>query len=212
MTLLQADYLALATFLDALFRYADERTFVSWRAFRDDTKDAPPVFIESSQIGNESEPLAPIADAAAAYATRAAQHPQPAVFCPPIATFTSATRAREVDLANGLALSVECDTHPAAARQTLEQLLGAATVVVASGGVWTDPSGATFDKLHLHWRLAEMLTRDSSGRVFSRPRSSAVMRRTSPRSIRFAGRAAGTESRHRGFRRLLTSTSVAKSS
>jgi hypothetical protein len=76
------------------------------------------------------------------------------VFCPPIATF-STQRAREVDLANGLALSVECDTHPSTARSHLESVLGPATVVVASGGRWVDSHGREHDKLHLHWRLGE---------------------------------------------------------
>jgi hypothetical protein len=54
-----------------------------------------------------------------------------------------------------LVLSVECDAHPAEARAKLEALLGPATVIVASGGEWTDPeSGEIQDKLHLYWRLA----------------------------------------------------------
>lgn len=145
----QAHAPALTQFVDALFRYADEGTYVSWRAFRDDTKDAPPVFIRSSQV--DAYDLAGVKDSAIACATEAALFPHPAVFCPPIATFTSATRAREVDLANGLALSVECDSNPAHARTVLESLLGPATVVVASGGVTSDGTA----KLHLHWRLAE---------------------------------------------------------
>lgn len=138
----------LAAFVDALFRYADEGTYVSWRAFRDDTKDAPPVFIAATSITADRNTLV---DTAVAAATDAASRDVKAVFCPPIATFTSSTRAREVDLANGLALSVECDSSPAAARDTLEAILGPATVVVASGGTTT----AGEPKLHLHWRLAE---------------------------------------------------------
>ena len=54
----------------------------------------------------------------------------------------------------GVALSVECDQSPLEARQTLEALLGPATVVVASGGEWTNPKTAEIEpKLHLHWRL-----------------------------------------------------------
>jgi hypothetical protein len=150
----EADPRELDTFVQALFRYADAGAHVSWRAFRDDRKDAPPVFIESSHVLEDG--LGHLATAATYWATKAAQHPDPVVFCPPIATFTSAKRAREIDLANGLALSVECDAHPQRARQLLEQLLGPATVVVASGGVWSDPvSQELHEKLHLHWRLAE---------------------------------------------------------
>lgn len=62
---------------------------------------------------------------------------------------------------NGLALTVECDTAPEAARQRLEYLLGPATVVVRSGGEWVDEAtGEVQDRLHLHWRLTEP-TRDA---------------------------------------------------
>src|SRR5262249_38284115 len=55
---------------------------------------------------------------------------------------------------NGVALSVECDAKPAEIRRKLEAILGPATVVVASGGVWRDEAtGTVEDKLHLHWRL-----------------------------------------------------------
>lgn len=150
---LEADAIALDQFIQLLFRYADERTFVSWRAFPDDADKGAPIFIQSSIVIEDHSALA---EAATYWATMAAQAARPAVFCPPIATFTSAKRARELDLANGLALSVECDTHPQRARELLERLLGPATVVVASGGVWTDPeSQQPHEKLHLHWRLVE---------------------------------------------------------
>jgi Virulence-associated protein E len=74
--------------------------------------------------------------------------------------FKNKARAREQDIASGLALSVECDEHPQQARAQLEKLLGAATVVISSGGRWTpedrrDPRAgkhflhprATFDEL-----------------------------------------------------------------
>jgi hypothetical protein len=146
---LRSDRDQLALFLDALFRYVDVDTYVAWRAFRDDAKDKPPVLIEWSQVAG-GEPLPALLDAAQRWADVAAQHPSPAVFCPPIATFTT-QRARELDLANGLALSVECDANPDAARAALERILGPATVVVASGGV----TSSNEDKLHLHWRLSE---------------------------------------------------------
>src|SRR5262245_10880596 len=104
MTLI-ADSSALATFGGALFQYADPDTWIAWRAFRDDQKDQPPVLIEWSQVGGPFD----LAAEATRHATACAQHEFPAVFCPPIATFIG-QRAREVDLANGLALSVECDT------------------------------------------------------------------------------------------------------
>jgi hypothetical protein len=40
------------------------------------------------------------------------------------------------------------------ARAKLEEILGPATIVVRSGGKWTNPgTGEIQDKLHLHWRL-----------------------------------------------------------
>jgi hypothetical protein len=149
---LEADAGALSVFIAALFRYADSGAFVSWRAFSDG-KTKQSIFIESSHTLDDGG--AHLVEPATYWATKAAQHPEPVVFCPPIATFTTAKRAREIDLANGLALSVECDSNAASARLLLERLLGAATVVVASGGLWTDALGAQHDKLHLHWRLDE---------------------------------------------------------
>ena len=99
--------------------------------------------------------LNPIIDHAAHQATRAANAARPAVFAPPVATFIG-DRARERDLGNGLVLTVEADHAPAVARRNLEFVLGRATVVVASGGCWTDPeTGEVEDKLHLHWRCRE---------------------------------------------------------
>ena len=44
---------------------------------------------------------------AAFAAERAANAAQPAVFAPPVATFNNRDRARTIDVANGVALSVE---------------------------------------------------------------------------------------------------------
>ena len=77
-----------------------------------------------------------------------------------MATFANKDHAREIDIVEGLALSVECDQNPDPARQQLEQLLGPATVVVRSGGIWIN-GGGQYDKIHLHWRLAK----PASGKV-----------------------------------------------
>ena len=148
---MQADAEAIGAFVDALFRYADIGTYVSLRAFRD---DASHVFgISAHQVTDD---LPRLAVAAEQEAMRAANAPFPVVFAPPVATFGNRDKADEASLANGLALSVECDVTPGAARARLEDLLGPATVVVASGGEWIDPaSGKVEPKLHLHWRLTE---------------------------------------------------------
>lgn len=145
-----ADQEQIGAFADALFRYAEPGSFVSLRAFFDDGSER--FDITPHRLTGDPDELT---RAAVPIVNRAACETRPVVFCPPIATFQS-WQADEASLVNGLALSVECDKLPAAARCKLEALLGPATVVVASGGEWTDPAtGEVQDKLHLHWRLNE---------------------------------------------------------
>ena len=151
---LAADTDQIASFVDALFRHANEGGFVSLRAFDDKEKGQPPFAIRAVQINGTG--LAPIIERASDMANRCANAAQSVVFCPPVATFLTDENAKAENVAGGVALSVECDAAPQAARQKLELLLGAATVIVASGGHWTDPdTGEVQDKLHLHWRLNE---------------------------------------------------------
>ena len=150
---LHPDREQLAQFIDAMFRHADEGTFVSLRCFPEarDQKTLP--IITSSQLNGDPGKLV---DEAVHMAQVAVDQAAPWAFAPPIASFRIPLKAREADLACGLVLSVEADHDPARARQRLEFLLGPATVVVASGGQWTDPAtGEVQDKLHLHWRLRE---------------------------------------------------------
>lgn len=148
---LPPDAATLAAFVDATFRYAEPGSFASLRAFRD---DANKVFrITPHCIG---ETLDDLTAAAVHEAALAAASAVPVTFAPPVATFADAGKATEVELANGLALTVECDATPAAARARLEALLGPATVIVASGGEWTNPTTNEIEpKAHLHWRLSE---------------------------------------------------------
>ena len=95
-----------------------------------------------------------LVDVAEDDARRAAQDPKRIVFCPPLCTFRERKGAGEADLVEGLTLSVEVDQNPEAARAKLEPLLGPATVAVRSGGIWQS-NGTAYDKMHLHWRLAE---------------------------------------------------------
>ena len=154
MTALVVDRDMIADFIDALFRYADEGTYVQLRAFVDSSNggtwgNCPAV--KMNGVGPSE-----LIDTAAHYAQRCANAAEPVVFCPPIVTLKNAITAAEKDVANGIALSVECDQAPSKARALLEFLLGPATIVVKSGGEWTCPvTGVVEAKLHLHWRLQE---------------------------------------------------------
>ncbi|MGH7103975.1 MAG: hypothetical protein ACREFJ_16440, partial [Acetobacteraceae bacterium] len=152
---LEPDTEAIGAFVDALFRYADDGSYVSIRAFDQHQDGRPPVLILPVRINGAG--YAEVIASAIRLETTLANNANASVFCPPIATFTGPDSAAEAALANGLAISVEIDKgNTAEARQKLEGLLGPATVVVASGGTWTDPqTGAASPKLHLHWRLSE---------------------------------------------------------
>ena len=98
------------------------------------------------------------------------------MFAPPICTFATKGSAAEANLAEGLVLSVECDAKPEEARRLLEGLLGRVTIVVASGGKWTDPAiGEEHEKLHLHWRLAEPTREASDHQRLKRARRLAAL-------------------------------------
>lgn len=149
---LEPDRDQLEIFVNTIFRYAGTEGFVSLRGFFEGDASKPfrisPIWLAGG--------LKFLTDAAEDDARRAALDPKAIVFAPPLAVFNNENTAREKDIALGLALSVELDEHPQQAREQLEQLLGPATVVVRSGGAWTDPAtGETCDKLHVHWRLAK---------------------------------------------------------
>ena len=149
-TALEPDIEQIRTFVDALFRHADPGSFINLRAFDDERADMPALFTVGVSVGDAE--LVPLA---AEYARQAATHPRPHVFCPPVATFSNARKADMDCLANGVAISVECDARPNASRSALTEILGVPTVVVASGGEWLDAeTGEIEPKLHLHWRLA----------------------------------------------------------
>jgi hypothetical protein len=149
---LTPDASQLATFHEALFRYADSESYVSLRVFPDrGAKGGAAVHVEGVRAGAEN-----LLTAAARVATKAARWIEPAVFAPPVATFTNAERAAERDLANGLTLTVECDARPSAARAQLARVLGPPTLEVESGGTWVDPAtGEVQAKVHVHYRLTE---------------------------------------------------------
>jgi hypothetical protein len=160
----------LEIFVEALFRYAGGQGFVSLRAFYED-QPKPFRITPASLAGG----LPFLIAAAEDDARRAANCLKPVVFCPPLATFRSNNGAAEKDIAEGLALSVECDADPQAACARLEAILGAATCVVRSGGIWIDPqTGEQSDKLHIHWRLAEPAIGSDSLAALKRARQLAT--------------------------------------
>jgi hypothetical protein len=142
------DRASVEAFVAALFRHAGSETFISLRAF-DDTKNTRPLFIEGVKVGDPE-----LIERICARVAQAAKVTTPHVFCSPICTFQTATGAKATDLAEGLALSVECDERAEAALIKLTTVLGEPTIVVESGGWWLNPETEQLEpKLHLHWRL-----------------------------------------------------------
>jgi hypothetical protein len=147
--MLEPDRDQIEIFTEALFRHAGYDGFVSVRSFYEGNNQVFRITPASMKGG-----LRFLIEVAEDDARRAAQAPGKVVFCPPIAVFSNKDRAREIDIALGLVLSVECDQCPHEAPAKLESILGPATIVVRSGGKWVDPqTGELQDKLHLHWRL-----------------------------------------------------------
>jgi hypothetical protein len=147
---MQPDIDQLEVFVDAMFRHAGAKGFVSLRAFYEDDSRKPFRITPTALSGG----LPFLIEAAQDDANRAANFPKPVVFAPPLAVFADKVSAKEADIIEGLAITVECDARPYRARARLEAILGPATLVVRSGGRWTDPeTGEVQDKLHLHWRL-----------------------------------------------------------
>jgi hypothetical protein len=140
----------IAAFVREMFKHADAGTYVMLRAF---SNNSPFGRWRAQKLNVGSRDA--LIEAAFRFAGDCVGQPGLPVFAPPIATFKDAhgMHASTVNLANGLVLTVECDTGAQEARERLEPTLGPATFVVASGGKWEDEWGLTNDKLHLHWRL-----------------------------------------------------------
>jgi hypothetical protein len=151
---LNAERAQIEQFIAAIFPYADEGTFISLRAFDQFDGGQKALFVTGVKIGND---IPKLVTQAAFAAERAANYERPAVFAPPVATFNNKQTARSIDIANGVAISVEVDSGDTkAARARLEGLLGPVTIAMTSGGEWIDPeTGEVHAKMHLHWRLSE---------------------------------------------------------
>ena len=166
---LEADRAELTRFVDATFKYADGGTDAVLRTFAEGSNEV----LGTVRVPLNGTGLDPIIEHAAHQATKAANTTRPAVFAPPVATFVG-SRTRERDLGNGLVLTVEADQAPTIARRNLQFVLGPPTVVVASGGHWTDPeTGEVEVKLHLHWRCKEPSRTTSEHALLKRARALA---------------------------------------
>src|SRR5262245_9027219 len=153
MTLLEPDRNQLEILVQGMFRYCSNGGVVSLRSFFEDDSKKPFRITPVSLKGG----LSFLIDAVEDDSRRAANDPKPDGLCTPIATFMPTTgKAREIDLLEAPALTVELDQHPRRALEGLTQLLGFPTLIVRSGGEWTNPTtGEVEDKLHAHWRLKE---------------------------------------------------------
>src|SRR6056297_3667795 len=129
MAAITTDRDQISTFVETLFPYASEGGFVALRAFDDREKGKPAFAIEAVQINGAG--LAPVIDHAATLAERCANAAQAIVFCPPVVTFKTADNAKAENVSEGVALSVDCDQAPYAAREKLESLIGPATIIAA---------------------------------------------------------------------------------
>ena len=142
----------IATFAGALLRHVDAG-YLSIRAFGETNKAFCPHLWASIDVANGLEP---IVLAVRRMAVAAAAPQAKGVVCPPLATFSKVKSATEADLLQAPCLSVELDADPREALAKARALLGPPTVVVASGGEWTDTTtGEVQPKLHAHWRLSE---------------------------------------------------------
>jgi hypothetical protein len=139
----------LARFIAAVFKRADPNGVVSLRAFPDAVKNARPLFIEPISLGDPQ--FLPVV---IERARQAANWAKPAVFCPPVVTLKDGRNAKADNVHEGVTLPVECDEKPNSALSVLREILGDPTVIVASGGEWTNPgTGEVEEKVHAHWGL-----------------------------------------------------------
>jgi hypothetical protein len=155
MTAIAPDPAQLNRFVRAMFARASEGGVISLRAFFDDVRakrsGERPFGVRAVRLNGSLEPVVQEAIRLAVAAARAVR---PVVVAPPIATFRTA-KADTGNLAEGLVLSIELDERPNESLTALKAVIGPPTLVIASGGQWTDSAGEVHDRLHVHYRLAE---------------------------------------------------------
>jgi hypothetical protein len=174
---LQADRRQIERCVRSIFKNATYG-YISFRAFTQGSGSEPRG--RSLGVGKDGKrqfvwPSAPIQDVdrviktATDMATWCATDDDRVVFAPPVCTLTNPASAATADIAEGVALSLECDgpddkhpnqKSPQEAQDILRIILGPPTVALASGTLWLDPNtGEEQPKWHLHYRL-RVPTRD----------------------------------------------------
>jgi hypothetical protein len=176
-----ADKDQLARFTAAIFhRCHGQSGWIALRGFLNKDKGRPPVASAWFPFGKGLIP------AAIELATRVAGRTgdEAAVFSPPVALFgdelakrRDGSEYRPATAANVVcapAIVVELDARPLASLAKLVEVLGKPTVVISSGGVWTDAEGRAEDKLHVYWRLAVPATSADDRASLYRARGAAT--------------------------------------
>ena len=160
---LACDRAQLSEFVNTVFAKSDGGGVVALRAFHDDKASKTALFRRYVSSGDRVE----LAREAADVIDRCAAEPNSVVFCPPVCTFVKgSTRARELDMYEGLAVSVEIDAAPTDALKILRDTIGEPSLVVQSGGFWLNE---VFDelepKLHAYWVLETPVRGDGIARL-----------------------------------------------
>lgn len=142
------DEAELARWVRLLFKRADPAGWLALRVWSQ--ADGPTLHEEGVLLGARD-----LGERLRFVAYKAANLPTPAVFAPPACTFSNAYWARASDCLEGPTLAVDADARPVWTLAALRAVLGPPTLVVSTGGLWTDPeTGEMQERLHLFWRLA----------------------------------------------------------
>ena len=150
---LQADAEQISLFFNIIFKKCQSEGWFVLRGFEHEREGRPPVINEWIPFNRE------IVKRTTALATYVANltGAERAVFSPPVAIFGDLMNKRGTNRSGGEdnvicapAIAVELDSNPQAALDTLTNILGEPTLIVASGGTWEGKP-----KLHAYWRLGE---------------------------------------------------------
>ena len=135
----------------AVFPNADRNTYAGLRTFEEKNQNV--LSIKSIKlVGPKRDELL---TAAFQEAVKAANGPRKGVFCLLSATFKTGDKATEPNVANGLAISVDLDKWPRQGYRDITKVLGPATLVLKSGGIFVGPDGKKECKRHAYWRLSQ---------------------------------------------------------